>query len=551
MSKRVAITIAGAVSLGSYEAGVMYEVLDALAQHNRWADKNNLPDKRIEIDVLTGASAGGMTAAVTAFSLLFNGAGLSQPYNNPLYNAWVEDIDITALLARQPDEDVTHSVLSSDCVVGISRKYLAPTPPPMVPLPPPHPALSSNGTLHLGMALSNMNGVDYARPTMTNRQITYTQFADQYSDQLDLNDGYVANTWETIRATAVSCGAFPFAFSVQELVRNITDFLSSPFLVKSLWNGKPSMPFCYTDGGVFQNQPLGMAKNLVERLPDGRLNAADRGYLFIAPKPKTSDVNNGINKGNANFKATIFALMGAVIGQSELQDWVMAESVNDKIALLDDRAIQLKSLFDAARLNPAQTVPLTTALLNAFFAKGNVQGTLPAARTQLQTQYQQEYLSFNNPVIAQAWLDALLVLELAADLHEKEEMYIYDFVADPALLAGGQLFAFTGFFDLKYRQHDYDYGRSVAQQQIRLYMEDAQSIFSGLQWTPGHINPINPDCNNLPMTKVDEAKRKQVYNQIMDAVDSLLSELGTNWIERKAVEAFLIRKFVKQLLALS
>jgi hypothetical protein len=30
MSKRVAITIAGAVSLGSYEAGVMYEVLDAL-----------------------------------------------------------------------------------------------------------------------------------------------------------------------------------------------------------------------------------------------------------------------------------------------------------------------------------------------------------------------------------------------------------------------------------------------------------------------------------------------------------------------------------------
>ena len=108
----------------------------------------------------------------------------------------------------------------------------------------------------------------------------------------------------------------------------------------------------------------------------------------------------------------------------------------------------------------------------------------------------------------QLMFDALLVLELAADLHEKEEMYIYDFVADPALLAGGQLFAFTGFFDLKYRQHDYDYGRSVAQQQIRPYMEDAQSTFSGLQWTPGHINPINPDCNNLPMTKVDEAKRK-------------------------------------------
>ena len=35
----------------------------------------------------------------------------------------------------------------------------------------------------------------------------------------------------------------------------------------------------YTDGGVFQNQPLGMAKNLVETVPGGRLNAADRGIL--------------------------------------------------------------------------------------------------------------------------------------------------------------------------------------------------------------------------------------------------------------------------------
>ena len=91
---------------------------------------------------------------------------------------------------------------------------------------------------------------------------------------------------------------------------------------------------------------------------------------------------------------------------------------------------------------------MTTALLDAFFSKGGiVQGTVDSARTQLQKQYAQEYLSVADPKTAEAWLDALLVLELAADLHEKEEMYIYDFVADPAQLAGGQLFAFTGFFE--------------------------------------------------------------------------------------------------------
>jgi predicted acylesterase/phospholipase RssA len=69
MPKRLAITIAGAVSLGSYEAGVLYEVLDAIHQHNCVP---GTPDEdRIEIDVLTGASAGAMTAAIVAQKMLY------------------------------------------------------------------------------------------------------------------------------------------------------------------------------------------------------------------------------------------------------------------------------------------------------------------------------------------------------------------------------------------------------------------------------------------------------------------------------------------------
>ena len=56
MPTRVAITIAGAVSLGSYEAGVVYELLEAFRTHNREAG----PEAKIYVDVITGASAGGM-----------------------------------------------------------------------------------------------------------------------------------------------------------------------------------------------------------------------------------------------------------------------------------------------------------------------------------------------------------------------------------------------------------------------------------------------------------------------------------------------------------
>src|ERR1700760_677397 len=68
MPKRLAVTIAGAVSLGSYEAGVLYEVLDAIRQHNR--NPATAESDHITIDVLTGASAGGMTAVILAQKLM-------------------------------------------------------------------------------------------------------------------------------------------------------------------------------------------------------------------------------------------------------------------------------------------------------------------------------------------------------------------------------------------------------------------------------------------------------------------------------------------------
>ena len=166
MARKLAITIAGAVSLGSYESGVAFEVLDAVAQHNKWADANHLPDQRVEIDVLAGASAGGMTSAMIAQRLLFDGPSMFQPYSNPLYDAWVQDVDIVGLLAQQKDEDETHSVFSSDLVIGISKKYLTGR-YAMQPIPPaqPHPALPMDGQIQLGLALSNLNGIDYQRTT--------------------------------------------------------------------------------------------------------------------------------------------------------------------------------------------------------------------------------------------------------------------------------------------------------------------------------------------------------------------------------------------------
>lgn len=86
MTYKVAIAISGAVSLGSYEAGTMYEIINAIKLHN----ESNPSDQHIKIDVMTGASAGGMTAALTAQKLLYESYSLTEPLTNVGYLAWVK-----------------------------------------------------------------------------------------------------------------------------------------------------------------------------------------------------------------------------------------------------------------------------------------------------------------------------------------------------------------------------------------------------------------------------------------------------------------------------
>ncbi len=515
--------------------------------------------------MLTGASAGGMTAAMIAQRLLYDGASMSQPYDNPLYNAWVSGVDIAGLLARGPKEDVEHSVLSSDFVIGISETYLMgryhnqPQPPPS---PQPHPALSRDFKLQLGLALSNLNGVDYSRSTLSGGEFIYTRREDQLVRAIEQTADDREEFWETIRAAAVACGAFPVAFRVQDLVRNIVDY-TSPWLVRDIWGGRPSTTFTYTDGGVFQNQPLGMAKNLVEQIPGGRLNATERGYLFVAPKQKSSsavknspDPNVGFDAATANYSVLASRLAASVVGQSEFQDWSVAEGYNDDLRLLDERAMELQRLFLDRTLTPAMTTPVSDALLKAFFAqRGQMTEAsvtnLNAARAQLRQQYTSEYAQIDaRTAVAEAWLDTVLVLELAARLHEKEEMLIYDFVAEPTLLASSGLMAFEGFFDVRYRKHDYDYGRSVAQQRLTQYQTQSGSVFSNLHWTPKPIDPIDQKLNAIQMAQVDEAKRQKVYSQLTGAANELLDELGVDVFIRKPLMWFFIQGQIKKLLAL-
>ena len=597
--RKIAVTVAGAVSLGSYEAGVMFEILDALAQHNQWVKENDLSDdERFEIDVLTGASAGGMTVSMLAQRLLYNAPEITDPYSNALYDAWVQQIDIRGLLPLEVSGKLTppliapeppaDSLLSSNDVVRISqekltKRYSGPT----VPQRQAHLAAPVNGVVHLGLAISNLSGVDYGRLTQSGNEFVYTDHEDEFSRALDNSTDNI-KTWEPIRAAAVACGAFPFAFRVQDLLRAYIEYPASNDFTRTFWPPPcADRAFAYTDGGVFQNEPLGMAKNLVEQLPDSRLEPERRAYLFIAPAPMksenlaiaTSDSDNAssaFGSLNADFKNLFIRLVGAIMGQAEFQDWVTAEQINDQIQLLDHRASQLKDLFANGRLTAEQTEPVTTLLLKGLFEAKSVTPTsktqsldtnrpavvarsdwpsaLDAARTQLKTQYAMDYAQLSNESgigAADAWIDTVLVLEYGANLHNKEVMLIFDFLADPKLLASGALAHFGGFFDQAFRDHDYDYGRTQAQNCLASYKKQTGSFFNTLHWTPRtDIREINHDLDGASIKKADINKRKDVSLRVAAAADTLLTEFGVKNPLRWAIRTWYLNGKIKSLLDL-
>src|SRR6202023_1207767 len=207
MPKRLAITVAGAVSLGSFEAGVMYEIISAIKQHN--TDPSTSAADRIEIDVLTGASAGGMTAAIATQKLLFDGPSLDNAYDNSLYRPWVVEIGIDGLLNLNPEEKATESIFSSDEIDRISKIHLLGRYNGGQHAISKHPAAAN--AIKLGLAMSNLNGVDYRHLLNPSGSFVYTRYQDKVF--ADLNSSGASDSlavWEPLRAAAVACGAFPF-----------------------------------------------------------------------------------------------------------------------------------------------------------------------------------------------------------------------------------------------------------------------------------------------------------------------------------------------------
>lgn len=510
MPKRLAITIAGAVSLGSYEAGVLYEILRAVRLNNEDPERKNNENKKIYIDVITGASAGAMTAAMVARRLMYDGASLDDPFRNPLYQAWVEQISLLELVKMDRKEKRWHSLFSSNLVERIGKEMLVDSINPKGS--GPHSAIERiNGTpetLRLGMAITNLNGIDYMIPILGVLEggFNYTSSVDD--KRFELSPTGIAEivgihttpaTWKQMCGTAVASGAFPVAFrpgAVDHTVEEYGTQLPATVMPKDEgktfvdWGKLPSpRPFAHSDGGVLQNQPLGIAKDLVDQAVQARAvrnvegehphrDSEDRLYVFVAPHSVKSSAEQ-LTAGEISILDEIKVLFSVYTRQAMFHDWITAEGVNQKIRLLDERAIQLADEMMAGNITVA-TLQSAAEQLNVLLMGNGREARLK----RLTDQYRVKYTEVEEKCgadAANAFIEGIATLEEAAQLNDNDKMKIIAVIANAKTeLMGGGLASFVGFFNRKFREHDYWMGRKKAREY--LLRPDVTKILGVTHW---------------------------------------------------------------------
>lgn len=283
--------MAGAVSAGAYTAGVLDFLTEALEQ---WYATKASPDSRVpahdlSIDVFSGASAGGMCAAISAVMLQNTFEHIKNPTDptvkdttNRFYESWVNKIDIEHLLDVSDIQNgkPVVSLLDSEIIDEIAGYAIAPG--PYVP----RPYVSSSLTLFL--TVTNVRGVPFSLNATgdgsAEEQVAY------YADRLQFETVTGANNplsssakplpldsnagaWPLLKEAAKATGAFPLFLAPRKLDRVAAEYMDSPWrdLSDKPVEVMPNWPLhagdayqtLNVDGGLTDNDPFELAHDFL------------------------------------------------------------------------------------------------------------------------------------------------------------------------------------------------------------------------------------------------------------------------------------------------
>ncbi len=312
---RISLTISGAVSLGAYEGGALAALLYA-ARAVAAGD-----DPPLRIDVMSGASAGSITALLSARALLEG--------HDPravMYGAWVTSDSIGKMLAHD-----TRAPLSIDVLRKMGRNLLDPAGEDAS-------QDRQSAEIHLSYTLACLRGFEYRLPRVGRKPVHATTFVDIYD--------HVLKPGATTESLVTPEQAAPLDAALASAANEMG---FPPYLLRrgEAWatyldQGVDNLPagddhsLWYTDGGTIANEPLGQTLNLTN-VVDADDADFRRLHLLVHPHPTAALLDDSWANPAVQPTFTQTAVRGLELQrtQSLYADLKQLEKTNSRLRWLD------------------------------------------------------------------------------------------------------------------------------------------------------------------------------------------------------------------------
>ena len=344
---KLCLTMAGAVSAGAFTAGVIDYLLETLDLWEQAKQKNrsltinhpeydySIPMHNVEIDVISGSSAGGITSTLTLLSLIdknYKAVNKENPkgLNNKFYESWVEMADdeksdtIKKLLERDDLEhyDEVRSLLNTEAIEEIADKALSIK---EMKKPPQY----ASDSLDIILTTTNLRGLNFMvnfngsekyginknGTLITNHGgfLRYKLKNDKFKPGVPDDDEslyYVLDVSKEkdidyLKEATLSTAAFPIGLKSRrisissEYIKRYPKYLFNKAKgVKAIIPEEDVYSFNSIDGGVINNEPYGIGLKVLHEKNIDLQRDNNYAVIMIDPFPN-KDHNISPNAGNS------------------------------------------------------------------------------------------------------------------------------------------------------------------------------------------------------------------------------------------------------------
>lgn len=495
---RVALVMGGGVSLGTFSSGALVQLCERLDELQS--------QRKMCIDVATGASAGAMTLAVF-YRYLYAGAQ-PQTLLAAMRDCWVDGVGLDSReLSRQLLPSLAHhqepALLSDRPLRILGQKHVLD-----YQGDGSVPSLLAD-TAYLSFSLTNLNGLEHRAPAHWSSRphaqdgrsqagrdaLTSTSFEDRIRFRLHKSSAHCAidrpadpldharpivdlgiPAWTQVLDGALASGAFPGAFAPVSMLRYPEEYEAG------LWPPElegQAHAFRYVDGGLLNNEPLKEALALAHRLDRGDDPASyERVFLFVDPvvSERTAklrfaheldsnwrahydparddfDYQPGRPSYMAKLRQDLTRVSSVVFGQATFHDWMQLGKVNQRAEWFNRFSDLVAPYLSELELPAALEAELEGLASEIDRVQGPAGGACDLRPK------------------ADRRDGAMLLLDLLANLsglaHKRDVNVIavspWSAQHEPVQLAGDFAGAFGGFFKQSWRAHDFEVGRVILQ----------------------------------------------------------------------------------------